>query len=584
MNAVIYARVSTQRQEKEETIDAQISAVKERIISDQATLIIDGIYSDEGYSGSIMSRPALDRLIKDSQLSKFDAVYVYDYGRLSRDLTNLMLIKDDIEKKGATVLSLHERISGDEASDRFTLQIMGAVHEYEKKKISQRFHNGKMHKAKSGKLVGYNAPYGYRYNKETGLFYVYEPEAIVVRMMYEWVVKESMAPYGIIRRLHELGIMPQKEKREYWSKGPIDRILRNETYIGLHHFNKSESVIAKFTRSTLKYRRQLKTGRRVRDRNEWIPFKVPIIINQETFDKAQEQLKLNAKFKPGNRKYDYLLTGLLHCPCGSRRNGDGPSTKKYYRCMSRHKNGDLVNTCKVGGLNVPLLDSMIWKKTKELLSDPSLIREHAAKWIDKLASSDFEEVDKIKKLNSELKKLDEEQLRYTETYGKEITPLDIYEKQMAKLKKERRNITTQIDQLSLNRGMTGKIDIEELAQKAKQTIGKFDFEQKKFIVERVIDKIIASPSEVTVWGSLLVPAYAGNIAKVKYEPNNSDTRDTTQHNSDREVGLDAKHWHSQDATIPFDINFFMPPLDKRTRGYTPRQIEKLKKTADSRWR
>ena len=62
-----------------------------------------------------------------------------------------------------------------------------------------------------------------------------------------------------------------------------------------------------------------------------------------------------------------------------------------------------------------------------------------------------------------------------------------------------------------------------------------------------------------------------------------DTRDTKQHNSEAQVGLDAKYWYSQDATIPFDITFSMPPLDKRTRGYTPKQIKKLQETVGGDW-
>lgn len=42
-------------------------------------------------------------------------------------------------------------------------------------------------------------------------------------------------------------------------------------------------------------------------------------------------------------------------------------------------------------------------------------------------------------------------------------------------------------------------------------------------------------------------------------------------------------WYSQEATIPFDIIFTMPPLDKRTRGYTPQYIEELQRTFGRQW-
>jgi hypothetical protein len=45
----------------------------------------------------------------------------------------------------------------------------------------------------------------------------------------------------------------------------------------------------------------------------------------------------------------------------------------------------------------------------------------------------------------------------------------------------------------------------------------------------------------------------------------------------------SSDWYSQDATIPFDITFPMPPLDKRTRGYTPEQIKELQATVGEKW-
>jgi hypothetical protein len=47
--------------------------------------------------------------------------------------------------------------------------------------------------------------------------------------------------------------------------------------------------------------------------------------------------------------------------------------------------------------------------------------------------------------------------------------------------------------------------------------------------------------------------------------------------------IECIHRYSRDATIPFDITFSMPPLDKRTRGYTPQQIKELQETAGGKW-
>ena len=67
--AAVYMRVSTQNQEKEETIQNQEMEIMQRIEKDGALLLPDCIYKDEGWSGSIAERPDLDRMRTDAAVS-----------------------------------------------------------------------------------------------------------------------------------------------------------------------------------------------------------------------------------------------------------------------------------------------------------------------------------------------------------------------------------------------------------------------------------------------------------------------------------------------------------------------------------
>lgn len=511
--AALYARVSTARQEQEETIDSQIAEVKQRIISDDSFLTEKQTYIDEGYSGSLLERPALDAMLDAAKNKEFDILYIYDLGRLSRQLSHLLIVIEQLEKYECEIVSLHERITGT-PEDKFLLQIMGSMHEYERAKIAERFRRGKMYKARSGKIVGYNAPYGYHYNKETGELNIFEPEARVVRKMFEWVAYENLSTYKVIERLHQEGIMPPKQKDEYWARSPIARILSNETYFGKHHFNKTESILPRYhLKASSKYRKIQKTGRRVRPREEWIEFEVPAIISKDLFDKARAQIERNAKFNPKNRKHQYLLTSLIKCPCGANRNGDGPAGKKYYRCTSRHRFRHSEAQCKIGGLNVQVTDALVWDKISSLLTNPDLIRKHAQRWLDGRRDQKMS-IDTLS-LKSQLKELQNEQKRYVDAYGKGLMPEQLFADKMKETNRKIENITNDVAKASKNRGITGKIDIEQLIQKATRKIGSLEFEQKKFIVERVVDKIIADPKEITIWGHIPTPALATD-EKVNY--------------------------------------------------------------------
>ncbi len=62
MRAGIYARVSSQREAQDQTIEQQVVRARQYICERGWELREERVYRDEGYSGAHLSRPALDRL------------------------------------------------------------------------------------------------------------------------------------------------------------------------------------------------------------------------------------------------------------------------------------------------------------------------------------------------------------------------------------------------------------------------------------------------------------------------------------------------------------------------------------------
>ena len=60
--AAIYARVSSERQKEEQTIASQTAVLKEYADAEGYTVAAEWIFQDEGYSGSLLVRPGLERL------------------------------------------------------------------------------------------------------------------------------------------------------------------------------------------------------------------------------------------------------------------------------------------------------------------------------------------------------------------------------------------------------------------------------------------------------------------------------------------------------------------------------------------
>lgn len=77
IQAAMYARVSSDRQVSEHTIASQVAALQERVAADGLRLPADLQFIDDGYSGSTLLRPALERLRDAAAAGRIDRLYVH---------------------------------------------------------------------------------------------------------------------------------------------------------------------------------------------------------------------------------------------------------------------------------------------------------------------------------------------------------------------------------------------------------------------------------------------------------------------------------------------------------------------------
>jgi hypothetical protein len=116
--------------------------------------------SDERYTGSQLDRPGLDALRDAVQQGAIDIVAVLSPDRLARKYAHQVLLLEELRKAGCEVVFLHRPIT-DDPQDQLLLQIQGAVAEYKRAVIGERFRHGKLQKARKGHWLGGKALYGY---------------------------------------------------------------------------------------------------------------------------------------------------------------------------------------------------------------------------------------------------------------------------------------------------------------------------------------------------------------------------------------------------------------------------------------
>jgi len=98
IRAAIYGRVSSDLQEKEQTIRSQLEGLRKYVL--ELGSVIAGEYIDDGYSGATLDRPGLDRLRDALRIAEMDVVVFHSPDRLARKAVYQGLVLEEIEKAG----------------------------------------------------------------------------------------------------------------------------------------------------------------------------------------------------------------------------------------------------------------------------------------------------------------------------------------------------------------------------------------------------------------------------------------------------------------------------------------------------
>jgi site-specific DNA recombinase len=498
----IYARVSSEEQREGQTIDSQIAEL-ERFARAQDWLIT-GLYKDEGWSGAVLARPALDRLRDDASKKLFDIVLLNDVDRLARDVAHLGVIKRALERQGLQV-RFRKLPAEQSPTANLMVNILGSFAEFEREMIADRTRRGRRHKVETRQqFLGCLPPYGYRYVKKDqspnseGSLELLPEQATIVRQMFQWVDQEGSSAHQVLRRLNELGVRPRKGGQS-WGKSSVLRILHCETYVGAWHYNKFESY-APTAGSPRSYRRSVKYKLRLRPRAEWIRVQLPDhlrIIDRGQWERVQAQLARNRSFAARNARHAYLLRGLVVCGgCQARYVGDPNHGRFYYRCHQRCKRYPAVRE--------ELLNQTVWEAVAEAILNPALIVAQAEQRARAEAAKTNRSEDELRAVNQGIEKLAEEERRILEAYRLGVLTPALLGSELEQLKARRTVLAQRQTELKAQHHQPSlpvmRRKVVDYCQEIAQRLGTLTTAERQRLLQLLIERVIFKGAEIIIKG------------------------------------------------------------------------------------
>lgn len=367
----IYIRVSTEEQLKGYSIDGQINDCLQLAGTQDVYK-----YIDDGYTGEILNRPSLIKLLKDVEKGVIKKVICYDPDRLSRKLLNQLIITEKFEKNKVTLQFVHSDYKSD-AEGQLNFQIRGAFSEFDKAKIKHNTMTGRYRKAKQGFVVKDGGLFGYDYDRDNHTYIINEEEAKIVQMIFDYYTEPTYGfkgINGIAHHLTNIGI-PTAKGNNVWHRQVVRQMLLNKSYTGIYYQNKYDTEGDYVKRQAGKVYR---TGR-LRPKDEWIQTKIPVIITKSQFDRAQTLLKQARRRHAGYEKHMYLLSGLVRCGrCGETMSGRNSKSrgKNYYVYLCRKNHAGAKNKGCGRMMSENKLNYFVWQAVCELLNNQSRINNY----------------------------------------------------------------------------------------------------------------------------------------------------------------------------------------------------------------
>ena len=499
-NVAIYARVSTDKKEQQESIPAQVQGLKKWLVDksktdDNIMYNLVEVYEDAGFSGSNFDRDSFIRMKEDIENGKINMVLTRDLSRFSRNyITAGYYLEDYFKVNGVRFISVLDNVDTEQEYNDI-IPFKNILNEMYIKDCSRRVRDALKQRMIRGSSIASKPPYGYRFEEN------YQGNIKTIKLVPSEdetteIVKEIYCLYlkgwgfgKIATCLNKKGIAPPsarvknfaKSKFGLWTNNSIHSILTNPKYAG-------KMVQQRWKKLSYKVKKVIVTNE-----EDWIYGEdFEGIITKEIFSEVQKAIKRRSKNHRYKGEIKHPFTTILKCnECG----GSMSYRKKYegYKCTNSQMGG---GRCTAHSVKEKFLKQKIKQDLKNYVDQyvkKELLYNNAVNILDQGNNLEKE----LKNTEKELRKLDIQFQKVYEDKLNDVINGRNAEMLITSIEKKQQLLLERKDEIMSTISKVNNKD--KLYSEYKDKIDKIlNFEEfDRMTVEMLIDKIIISESKDT---------------------------------------------------------------------------------------
>lgn len=492
----IYTRQSVDRVDSI-SVESQVEFCKREVVEGSIK-----VYTDKGYSGKNIDRPAFQEMMTDIEAGKIRRVIVYRLDRISRSVLDFANVIDVFQKHSVDFVSTMEKFDTGTPIGKAMLMIVMIFAQLERETIQQRVVDAYSSRSKRGFYMGGKIPFGLCLKEtsidgiRTKMYEAVPKDAEIIQKIFTIYSEPQVSLGDVVRYLNSCGI--RNQRGEPFTRSRIRNMIVNPCYVRadyrLYEFYKSQGteIINQpedFIGTNGAY---LYSGAEGKRKTLSLQGHILVLapheglIDSDIWIKCRSKCLNNARVaRPVKAKVTWLAGKIKCAKCGYALSAKiyhckTKADNRYYLCNHKYDSGG----CNFGSLDADLVDEIVFEEMRKKLDEFNTLTKK------KQENTDFQTV----KLRTQIEEIDQEIKSLLDKIPQANgTVMEYINDRVAALDAKKKELYAKVAQLSESSGysldeLTGYLD----------NWGKVSMKDKITVVDSLVESIIASQDKIQI--------------------------------------------------------------------------------------